>query len=104
MENKKYKIEYLELFNDDLLGVVSYITYSLNNRKAANDLIDLVEKAIKERSKYPLSFEPYKTSHKHKHKYYRINVKNYSIFYVVIGDVMEVRRFLYGGSDIDNLL
>ncbi|GHV79520.1 hypothetical protein AGMMS49944_13110 [Spirochaetia bacterium] len=29
------------------------------------------------------------------HKYYRIYVKNYTVFYVVIDDTMEVRRFMY---------
>lgn len=29
------------------------------------------------------------------HPYYHINVGNYIILYVIIGHVMEVRRFLY---------
>ena len=36
--------------------------------------------------------------------YYRIYVKNYVVYYVVIDDVMEVRRLMYGARDIDNHL
>ena len=38
------------------------------------------------------------------HRYYRINVHNYCIFYVVIEDVMEVRRIIYKKRDIDNII
>ncbi|MDD6716076.1 MAG: type II toxin-antitoxin system RelE/ParE family toxin, partial [Firmicutes bacterium] len=38
------------------------------------------------------------------HPYYRINVRNFSVFYVVIDDTMEVRRVLYSKRDLDNLL
>ncbi len=31
-------------------------------------------------------------------------VNNYSVFYVVIDDVMEVRRFIYNGRDISNIV
>lgn len=30
----------------------------------------------------------------------RISVKNFTIFYVVIGDTMEVRRILYSRRDL----
>lgn len=36
--------------------------------------------------------------------YYRINVRNFSVFYVVIDDTMEVRRLLYSKRNIDELL
>ncbi|MCM1488697.1 MAG: type II toxin-antitoxin system RelE/ParE family toxin, partial [Firmicutes bacterium] len=35
---------------------------------------------------------------------YRIYVGNYTVFYVVIGDVMEVRRFIYSRRNFDRLL
>ena len=33
------------------------------------------------------------------HPYYRIPVGNYVVLYVVIGTVMEIRRFVYDPSD-----
>ncbi len=38
------------------------------------------------------------------HPYYRINVRNFSIFYVVIDNTMEVRRILYSKRNIDELI
>ena len=57
------------------------------------DLLDAVEKAIMERQ----------------YKCYRIYVKNFVIYYVVIDDIgskkiMEVRRFLYNKQDCEQLI
>lgn len=49
---------------------------------------------------YAESFEPYKCLLQHPYPYYYIQVKNYLIFYVVIDNVMEVRRIVYGHRDI----
>ena len=35
---------------------------------------------------------------------YRINIRNYSVFYVVIGDTMEVRRFVYGKRNLPDII
>ncbi|GHU67508.1 hypothetical protein AGMMS49983_18850 [Clostridia bacterium] len=36
--------------------------------------------------------------------YYRIPIRNFTVWYVVIDDVMEVRRFLYGKRKVTELL
>lgn len=102
--SKIYKLQYLPLFEKDLTEVVMYISETLQNPQSAKKLIDDVEKAIKERLLFPLSFEPYCSSVQRKHTYYKIKVRNYYVFYVVIDDVMEVRRFIYSRRNIDNLL
>ena len=51
----------------------------------------------------PLSFEQFKSKKNRKDTYYRIYVGNYTVFYVVIDDVMEVRRLIYGKRDLDKL-
>lgn len=99
MGQNNYKIRYLPLFEKDLTEIIFYISNILNNPNAAESLIDDVEFAILERSKSPLSFEPYHSSKKRKNPYYRIYVKNYVVYYVVIDDVMEIRRLLYKGRD-----
>ena len=100
---KNYKLRYLPLFSDDLFEAASYISNRLNNHQAAERLISEVEKAILERLKMPLSFEPFKPKKNRKDTYYRIYVGNYTVFYVVIDDVMEVRRLIYGKRDLDKL-
>lgn len=64
MENKKYKLCYLPLFEKDLMRTVSYITNVLKNPDAAEKLANDVETAILERLNYPLAFEPYSSANK----------------------------------------
>lgn len=98
-------MRYLPLFEQDLIQTVSYITnvLILKNTDAAEKLVNDVEDAIQERLEYPLAFEPF-PSKKRDYPYYRIYIRNYVIYYVVIGDVMEVRRFLYGARDTNRYL
>ena len=104
MENKVYRLRYLPIFEQDLISTASYITNVLKNKDAALRLIDDVEAAILERLNNPLAFEPYVSAKKRDYPYYRIYVRNYVIYYVVIDDVMEVRRLLYGARDTDKYL
>ena len=87
---------------------VLYIRDELLNPSAADDLINAVEEAILKRLPNCESFEPYHSSKERKYPYYRIYVKNYIVFYVVIPNgnkkIMEVRRFLYKGQDRDNIV
>ena len=59
MANKKYRLQYLPLFEQDLVQTVSYITNVLKNPDAAEKLANDVEAAILERMNNPLMFEPY---------------------------------------------
>ena len=100
MNDKKYKLRYLPVFYEDLEQKVMYIAETLQNQKAANDLLDAVERAILDRLPVAEAFETYHFLKDRQYPYYRIYVKNFVIYYVVIdkeGDdkIMEVRRFLY---------
>ena len=99
-----YKLRFLPIFEEDLYEAVSYISNALNNPQAAERLLKKTEQAILDRLKMPLSFEPYHSVNERKDVYYRIYVGNYTIYYVVIDDVMEVRRFIYSGRDVERLL
>lgn len=108
MTEKEYKLRYLPLFYQDLEQKVTYIAEQLQNVKAANDLIDAVENAILQRQPVAEAFEPYHSLKERRYPYYRIYVKNYVIWYVVINDgsskTMEIRRFLYNKQDMETLL
>ena len=109
MADTKYKLRYLPMFYEDLEQKVIYIAANLENVKVANDLLDVVEKAILERQPVAEAFEPYHSMKERRYPYYRIYVKNFVVWYVVIDDegedkIMEVRRFLYNKQDRDNLL
>lgn len=77
---KKYKVRYLPLFQEDLIEIVDYISRKLKNPSATSALIDAVEKAIEDRSFCAESFEPYHSQKNRAIPYYQIRVKNYTIF------------------------
>lgn len=98
MADTKYELRYLPLFYEDLEQKVIYISETLHN-----------EKAIMERLPIAESFEPFRSVKERQYKYYRIYVKNFVIYYVVIDGIgskkiMEVRRFLYNKQDREQLI
>lgn len=104
MNTQKYKLSFIPLFEEDLNEITDYIANHLQNPDAALRLVDDIEIAINKRLEAPLALAPYQSARKRPHSYYRINVRNFSVFYVVIGDTMEVRRVLYSKRNLDNLL
>lgn len=104
MIGKRYELRILPLFEEDLNEIVDYIVYRLQNPIAAEKLVDDVEAAIEERRSCAEAFEPYSSSRKREHPYYRIQVRNFTIFYVAIDGTMEVRRILYSRSNIKKKL
>ena len=72
-------------------------------------MIDAVESAILQRLPVCESFESYHSKKERKCLYYKIYVKNYVVYYVVIDDegsdkIMEVRRMLYNRQDRENIV
>ena len=100
----KYKLSYLPLFEKDMAETKKYITEVLKNPAAALRIIVETEKQIHKRLENPLGFEPYYSSKDRRHLYYRIYVGNFTVFYVVIDNVMEVRRFIYSKRDLAKLI
>jgi len=102
--NKRYNLQYLPLFEQDLTTVRDYIAFTLENPAAALRLVKDTEEAILKRLENPLGFEPYRSVRDRKQPYYRINIRNFAVFYVVIGNVMEVRRFVYGKRNLPEII
>ena len=104
MFDKNYKLRFLPIFYKDLSSVVSYIANELNSPLAAKRFIDEVESAINKRLGAPKAYEQYKSVKNRKYPYYRIKVKNYYVFYVVIDDYMEVRRLIYSRRSLSKFI
>jgi plasmid stabilization system protein ParE len=102
--DKEYTLSYLPQFEHDLAAARDYIAFTLQNPTAALRLVEDTEEAILKRLKNPLSFQPYPSTRKWKYPYYRINVRNFAVFYVVIDNVMEVRRFEYSKRNLPKIL
>ncbi|NLW46254.1 MAG: type II toxin-antitoxin system RelE/ParE family toxin, partial [Firmicutes bacterium] len=88
----KFILRYLPKYEEDLNEIVDYISFKLHNSESALRLVDKIEKAIIDRLDCPLSFEPFQSLKKRRNSYYRIYVDNFIIYYVVIENIMEVRR------------
>ena len=100
----EFTLSYLPLFEQDLAAARDYIAFTLHNPTAALRLVEDTENAIIKRLDNPLAFLPYKSFRDRKQPYYRINIRNYSVFYVVIGNVMEVRRFVYSKRNLPEII
>ena len=100
MDSKRYNLRFLPLFEEDLNEIIDYIVLRLRNPSAAEALVDAIQSAIRERTACAEAFEPYPSQRERSLPYYRIYVKNYTIFYVVTGDTMEVRRILYNRRNL----
>ncbi len=86
------------------MEITDYIKTVLQNPMAAENILDKIESAILERLEAPESFAVWKTDIVRTYPYRCINVGNYTVWYVVIDDVMEIRRILYAKRDEANLI
>ena len=100
----KYKLKYLPLAKQDLIEIIEYIQNNLQNPIAAENTLNKIENAILERVECPEDFAIWQSSKNRKYPYRRINVGNYSVWYVVIDDVMEIRRILFSRRNEEFLL
>ena len=105
MANNKYTIKYSATFVSQFNNILKYIVNNLKNKIAAENFYNEVIKEIEKRSGNPESYEKYMSTRKRKNTYYRIYVKNYTIFYTVTNNnTMEVRRILYSRRNFDKLI
>ena len=102
--SSKYSLSYLPVFEDDMMAVYDYIANTLRNPDAAYNLLEETQKAILKRLDNPLISKPYHSLKDRRQPYYTIYVKNYIVFYVVIGDLMEVRRFIYAKRNLREIV
>ena len=74
MNEKRYELSFLPLFEDDLNEIVDYITYRLKNPAAAERLVDDVEADIIERLTCAESFEPYHSARERQADYHTLKL------------------------------
>lgn len=104
MAKNKHTIKYTDTFMKQFNDILKYLIYKLQNKIAAENFYNEVIEKIEKRSENPESFEKYNSKRKRKNTYYRIYVKNYTIFYTVINNTMEVRRILCSRRNFDKLI
>ena len=100
----RYELRYLPIAQQDLLEIVEYIQNTLQNPIAAERTLSHIEAAILKRLEAPAAVAVWSLKRKREYPYRRINVGNYTVWYVVIGTVMEVRRVFYSRRNEETLL
>ena len=99
-----YKFEYRDTFWQDYLAALTYIAENLQNRIAARELDEAFEREKRVLLSFPTAARPYASPPDVDTNYYVLRVKNYLAFYVVMGDVVEFRRFLYSRANLQDRL
>lgn len=99
-----YRFDYRDSFWQDYFSALDYIANVLENRNAAHELDTEFERVKRSLRIFPRASRPYLSPPFVDSDYYALPVKNYLAFYVVLGDVVEFRRFLYSRADLRNRL
>ncbi|MDD2574438.1 MAG: type II toxin-antitoxin system RelE/ParE family toxin [Bacillota bacterium] len=100
--NNKYQVHYLPSAQKDLKEIFDYV-YA-ENQTAAKSLVNRFDEAISKLETFPdLGIVP--RDKRLKSLQYRILiVDNYLVFYVVIENIVEIRRILHGKRKYDFLI
>ena len=98
------KIHYLPLALDDLKEIIKYITYKLESPRAAERLLSKIDREVQKVAKNPYRCRLFASSGKLKHEYRVLHIDNYSLFYVVKNEKVEIYRVIHAWRDIPQIL
>ena len=101
---KKFKIRFMPLAIQDISEITDYIAIVLSAPQAAYDLLTKIDEAVGPLERFPFAFPTYKDTAFAKLGYRIRLVDNYLLFYVVIGNVVEIRRVIYAKRNLPELL
>lgn len=91
-----HKVEYLPLAQADVLDAVTYLAVTLDAPQAAKALLNELDHAIEQISKFPYASELYRTDRPMRDEIRKIPIKGFVLYYAVSQDRVEIRRFLHG--------
>jgi len=102
MDSRPYNYVFSPLAEEDMADIFAYL--DLSSHHAANRLIDEIQSAILNLCDFPFS-RPLVLDDVLRKKGYRIlGVKGFSIFYVLEGQTIVIRRILHGRRNFERLL
>jgi len=99
-----YRFEYRQSFWQDYFSTLEYIAVTLKNPIAARALDEAFEREKRVLLSFPRAARAYASPPAVDTEYYAIRVKNYLAFYIVNGETIEFRRFLYSRSELSDRL
>lgn len=101
---KRYSLRYLAVAQADLADIAQHISEELFAPEAAMNLLNKLDEAISNLEYFPFSGHPYKSRGKLADEYRIMVVERYLVFYVVMDNIVEIRRFIYSKRDFERLL
>ena len=99
---ERYKVRIFPTAKQDLEDVIGYL--NTLSPDTAQKYYDLIVSEIASLSKMPERWPRPKDLALAAKGYRCLVVKNYLVFYVVVGDVVQIRRILYARRDYQSLL
>ena len=98
------EIKYLPSFLQELNAIIEYITFTLEAPQAASNLLDELEKSIHNLRDFPFAHRLYRPIKPISTEYRVLTVKNYLVFYVVLGEIIEIHRIIYKKRNLSQLI
>ena len=99
-----YKVLYLPLALDDLKEITWYIAHELEAPRAAENLLVKIDKEVQKITDNPFRCHVYVSQEKLKHEYRILHIDNYSLFYIVEKENIEIHRVIYSKRNIITML
>lgn len=101
-----YKIEYLGPALKDMEEIISYISHTLHNPEAAENLAGEFVEKIDSLSEFPYGRPLYYPIRKLAHEYRKLIVRKYTVFYWIEEDnkTVKIARVIFSASDINRKL
>lgn len=104
---RSYRVEYLPVAREDIVGIASYVAGELHNAPAARKLARGLVSGAESLAEMPYRQPVYRAAGPLRREYRCLRVGNYAIFYWVEEDpepVVTVARVLYKRRDVGTLL
>jgi toxin ParE1/3/4 len=91
---KKYDIKYLPIAEQDLTEILEYVM--LDKPDSAINLLNQLDHSISQLEFFPFQGVTPRDLRLQSLGYRMLIVDNYLVFYIVLGDMIEIRRILHG--------
>ncbi|MCR5384869.1 MAG: type II toxin-antitoxin system RelE/ParE family toxin [Saccharofermentans sp.] len=101
---KQYRVRITEEALNDMGQLYKYIAVHLNAPKAAMDQYNRITEAIMSLSQMPKRIKLMDSEPERTKGLRRINVDNYSVFFLINKDEVVITNVLYGSMDISERL
>lgn len=101
-----YRLEYLPIAKQDMTEIAKYISHTLSNPAAAENLANEMIESADRLADFPYSNPVHITPKPLKHEYRKLTVRNYIVFYWVNEDekTITIARVIYARRDYEKLL